>query len=176
MWRTLIRGGIVGGVIVFIWLTISWMILPFHNSTIQSFRDDGDVIEHISDEAPRDGVYMVPSAANKKAAQNKPQTFMLVTIKRGPHITNMTGPIICSLITQIVGAMLISYLLLQTKMLRYWHRVSFVTIAGLTAGLLGYLPDWTWFGFTGGYVFAQILDFVIGWFLAGLAIGKLVRR
>lgn len=176
MWKTLIRGGIIGGVIVFIWLTISWMVLPLHNSVMQSFRDEGDVIEAVSEEAPRDGVYMLPSAANKKAAQSKPQTFMFVSIKRGPNISNMTGSIICSLITQIIGAMLISHLLLQTKMLRYWQRVSFVTIVGLTVGVLGVLPGWTWFGFSGGYVIVEILDYVIGWFLGGLAIAKVVRR
>lgn len=174
MWKGLIKGGIIGGAIVFIWLAISWMILPLHDKVLLSLKDEGDVINCVLDEAPRDGVYLVPRTT--ESAQKHPNIALFITVRRAVQLDNMINSIICSLLTQIVGAFLISYLLFQTKVLNYWHRVRFVTITGLTVGILGVIPGWTWFGFSGSYVFIEILDYIIGWFLAGLAMSKLVKR
>ena len=35
---TSIKAGILGGIIVFMWGMVSWMVLPWHTSTIVSFR------------------------------------------------------------------------------------------------------------------------------------------
>ena len=88
----------------------------------------------------------------------------------------MTRPIVIGVITQIIGAFLITYLLLQAKAMKFWYRVRFVTVAGIAVAILGSMPMYNWWHFPGCWVFLEMLDYTIGWFLGGLVIAKLVKK
>jgi hypothetical protein len=47
-----------------------------------------------------------------------------------------------------------------------------LSLFGLTAGVVCFLPYWNWFDFSTAYTAASIVDLAIGWFLAGLVIAK----
>ena len=61
MWKSLLRCGIVGGVIVFLWMMVSWMVLPMHKATMNKFVDESEVLSTITRYAPKDGIYVIPS-------------------------------------------------------------------------------------------------------------------
>jgi hypothetical protein len=73
---------------------------------------------------------------------------------------------------EILGALLLTWLLLQTTGLSYWRRVAFVTTAALAVAVLAALPDWNWLGFSARYTAIVTTDMVLGWFLAGLVIAR----
>jgi hypothetical protein len=86
------------------------------------------------------------------------------------------GPFIFSLIIQIIGAFIVSWMLLQTKGLNGKQQVGFVTLFGLGVGILGQFPDWNWWGFSGCYVVSNLIDLIIGWTLAGIGIVKVIKK
>ena len=176
MWKPLIRCSIVGGVIVFLWFMISWMVLPMHKGQMNHFSDGSEVVSTILDAAPKDGIYVVPDWDTVAGSEDKVGPSIFVNVKRGVEFGNMATPMVIGLITQIIGAGLITYLLLKTKAMKYRERVKFVTIAGIAVGLLGSVPAWNWWHFPGTWVLFEFFDIAIAWFLGGLVIGKLVKN
>jgi len=179
-----IFGGIIGGVIAFVWSFVSWMVLPWHDSAIQEFRNQEFVSWVLKENTKKDGVYVAPhmksqdefafkEMAQTQAGENQP--FVYVQIKRrGIDFTSAKHYIIAFL-TQFIGATLISALLLQAKELRYGGRLLFVTLIGLLIGILSQVPNWNWMG--GGTVFSLVMiaDYVVTWFLAGLLLAAVIK-
>lgn len=175
MWKPLIRCSVVGGVVVFLWMMVSWTVLPLHKAAMHKFVDQQEVAQTVMRYAPKDGIYVIPSwEEDKPPVQGVP--FIFVNIQRGVDFTNMSKNIVVGIITQIIGAALITYLLLRAKAMKYWRRVWFVTIAGITVAILGTLPAWNWWHFPGCWVLLDMIDVVLGWFLGGLVIAKLVKN
>ena len=85
-------------------------------------------------------------------------------------------PFIVSFLLQFVGAWLAIWMLMQTKGLSYKKKVGFFTVFGLSIALLGEVPAWNWMGFPCGYVLVNMSDLVISWFLAGLAMAKMLKK
>lgn len=195
MWKPLLKSAIFGGIVVFVWCMISWMILPWHDMTTNSFTNQNELAKAILQNAPVNGVYVMPSmkpplenpvkssdqSQDNTAGQsdgstgwNGPFVFANV-VREGMAPNKMLRPMILALVTQFIGAFIIAWLLLQAKAMRYWHRVRFVTLTGFLVGFLSFMPLWTWWGFTGGYVIVGILDMIIAWFLAGLVIARVSK-
>jgi len=177
MWKPMVRCSIVGGIIVFLWVMISWMILPMHKNSLHKFTDESEVTSCLTRYAPSDGVYVIPSWDQiEKNGSPKDSPFILVNMRRGVDYTNMTRNIIWGVITQIVAAAFITYLLLRAKAMKYWKRVWFVTVVGIIVAILGVVPSWNWWFFPTGWSILEIFDLIIGWFLGGLVIAKLVKN
>lgn len=181
MGRTLIKGSLLGGIILFIWMMISWMVLPWHCAVMQTFNNEESVAQAILDNTERDGIYVLPNLCDKKiggemrAQAMKKGPVMFASVQRYGFDIDSIAPYVSALIIQVIGAFLVTFLLLQTGGLGYLRRVLFVTMIGLTIGVLAELPNWNWWGYSMGYVGVEILDYLIGWFLAGLVISIFVR-
>jgi hypothetical protein len=184
--KKLIRGAVIGGVIVFLWCLVSWMVLPWHSAVFNSFTDEQSVANAISSNAPVSGVYILPNtfqyndstpaAEMQKGMQlmkNGPTMFASVQIQGMGQKT--VRPFIVSLIIQIIGAGIVTWMVLQTRALSYKNRVWLVTLYGIAIGLLGIFPAWNWWGLSFAYIFSIFFDLVVSWFLAGLAIAKICK-
>lgn len=162
-----IKAGVLGGIILFIWGAISWMVLPWHQPTIHQFKNEKAVSEVIQANASRSGVYLFPSMFNKQeTAQNGPMIFASVNLKGS---MSMVIPLLLSLLIQIIAACLVAWMVFQTTF-GYLCRVWFVVVFGIAAGMISQLPNWNWFGFEINFVGVMLADLIIGWFLAGLVI------
>ncbi len=188
MSKNQLKCALIGGLIVFIWGLFSWMVFPWHQKCLKKFTNESDVADVIRDNAPVEGVYVLPNTfayrdgntsqgeISRGMEMLEKGPFMFASIKPN-GIGKMTmGPFIISLIIQIIGAFIATWLLMQTKNLSFRNRVGFVTLFGLGVAILGRLPDWNWWGFSFGYVLINIVDLVIGWFLAGLGIAKVLKK
>ncbi len=188
--KKILKCAIVGGLVVFIWGLISWMVLPWHSNTFKQFQNENEVYEAIRDNASESGVYILPNMYVYKDGMSQSDVKRQMSdqhhmMSKGPvmfasiSVEGMKGvslkPFVTSLIIQIVGAGIITWMLLQSKFSAYRKQVIFVTIVGFLVGLLGLLPAWNWWGFSGAYTFTCFADLLIGWFLAGLAIGKVIK-
>src|SRR6185437_13504219 len=58
----------------------------------------------------------------------------------------------------------------------YWKRVFAVTLAGLFAVVFLGLEYWNWYNFPTNYTCAYILNGVLDWFFAGLAMAAIVKQ
>lgn len=169
MWKPLIRSAIAGSIIVYIWMTISWVLLPFHRNELHHFENENAVYSEITSQAYDEGVYVLP----RERGVQEHSPYIFVNIKRHVDFDNMIRPMLVGYLIQLLGAFLVTGLLLQTRSLVYWHRVWFVTFVAITVGVLGTLPGWNWWNFSGSWAALEFADHVIAWFLAGLAIARL---
>jgi len=181
MGKSLIKGTILGAIIVFVWMMISWMVLPWHCTVMNKFSDESKVSSAILESTEKDGIYVLPfmcDAVNMDdhAQAMKKGPVIFASIQRHGFDVSSAAPYILAFIIQLIGAFLVTYLLLLTKAPGYWRGVWFILIFGLTVGVIGSLPNWNWWGYSLGYVGLEILDFIISWFLAGLVISAVAKR
>ena len=182
MLKRLLLGTVLGGLVVYLWGSISWMVLPWHRGTFQVFTNEEVVSTVLQLAAPASGVYLLP----KMGASAREQQHAHELMKQGPvmlaavrtHGADPADPMfyVKGLGLELFGALLMTWLLLGLPGLSYGARVRTVTVAALIAGVLTRLQDWHWWGFSMSYTVVAILDLVIGWFLAGLVIAKVARR
>lgn len=185
MKKRFIFASLLGGFIAFVWSFVSWMVIPWHMNNLHRFENPVQVSEAIKQNAPTDGVYVLhpmetcpqDSMGQMNEAMCDPQApFVFACVKRVPLFTGQMSHLIYALIIEFIAGFFICWLLVNSKSHRgYWDRVTFVTIIALVAGILVYLPGWNWWGFPVSYTAIGMLDLVIAWFLAGLAISKLIR-
>lgn len=177
----MIKGGILGAIILYIWMMISWMVLPWHCSAMNKFTNEDAVSSAIMANADHDGVYTLPNFCHKEAQQEqqadkmKKGPVIFTTVKREGFNFTSPRPYIISFIIQLIGAFFVTYLLLQTRPSTYWNKVWFVTAFGIAGGILSAFPNWNWWGYSFQFVLIQFFDFVIGWFLAGLALAAVKK-
>lgn len=189
MQSSLFKGAIVGAIIAFIWSAISWMAIPWHKATVNRFHNEQAIVDTMMTAAPKDGIYIFPYGfeCNSKGAcssEGGQKQMGASTVKQPMIFASVShremkmcaGSFIMSFIIYFISAVLIAWLLLQTKSTIFWHKTLFVTIVGLTAGIMTYLPLLSWWSYPAGYVWVHIADLTITWFLAGLAMAKLVRK
>ncbi len=187
--KMIVKCGVIGGVIIFLWGMLAWIVFPWQSQVLKKFNNEQMVYDVIKENMTESGVYVLPNMytyasgmdqqqLNKEAVdQNKmmlagPVMFAAVT-QEGVSDKMTIGSFIVYLIIQIVGVTAAVWLLSKTMIRGFKHQVLFFTCFGALIGLLGILPLWTWWGFSIAYVFTCWIQLVIGWCLAGLAIAKL---
>jgi len=176
MAKKLVLGTVLGGLVLFVWSAISWMVLPWHNATIHPLTDGDAVAKVVAANAPESGVYGYPVQTDPDAeAKMQAGPFLFIAYKTG-GMSSMATPLLEHFLTLLVVAFLATWLVGKAAGLTYWGRVKFITIMGFTAGVFCILPNWTWMGFDCSYVMAEMADTTIGAFLSALAIAKVAPR
>lgn len=186
MYKKLIKSALIGGVTVFIWSMLSWMVFPWHAQTYFKFTDEAEVAKVLKENALESGMYILPNTSHysnntptkeiRKAEEIlKTGPFVFASIKLGGMQKMGITILMISLCSYILAAAMISWMLLQTQGLRFLEKALFVTMIGLLAAVLGILPDWNWWHFSTAYTLITCLDLVIGWALAGLLMAKTLK-
>lgn len=172
-----IKTGIVGGIILFIWSAISWMVLPWHMTTLNAFTNENAVVQAVKANASQSGIYVLPfkqmDAKQDQSTQKIPQVFASVNFNGMD--SSMAKPMFIGLIGLVITAILAAWLLSKTGGLNYFGRIGFVLVFALAGSLMTNIPYWNWFAFDTNYTLVIIADTLIGWFLAGLVMAKMVK-
>src|SRR5579863_3690632 len=135
MTKSLILGTILGGLAAFVWSSISWELIGWHEKTMVGFQNEAEVSAIISSHATQDGTYLLPSMPltvgmtpeQKKAAldalMQKMQTgpIMVAAVRRGGFGSYGRG-LLVQLLSLMAAAFLLTWLLLQTSGLTYARR------------------------------------------------------
>jgi hypothetical protein len=188
MMKSLLLGAILGGIAAFIWSTISWTVLRWHEKPMLHFQNEDEITEAISSHAPQSGIYILPAgpsqegmtAEQKKAAQ----AAVMEKMQKGPMMFAAVRPggfgsyahgLIIQFLSLMAAAFLLTWLLLQTSGLSYPRRVLFLAVAGLAASVIVDIPNWNWWGFSGVYTAVNLADFTLTWLFAGLVIAKVAN-
>ncbi len=188
MLKSLVLGTILGGLVAFVWSSISWEVLSWHEKPIHSFQSDEEVSAVIRTHTVKSGVYLLPggpsmdgmSSEQKKAAQ----ATLMEKMQKGPVMFaavrregfgSYTKGLVIQLLSLMAAAFLLTWLALQTSGLSYAKRVLFLGIVGLGAGVITELPNWNWWGFSGSYTLVMIADATLTWLFAGLVIAKVAK-
>jgi len=182
MMQKIMKCGLFGGLILFIWSAAAWTVLPWQKSQMKTFTNEKSVRFAIKDYAPVSGLYCLPNlntndpdqlAAAQDQMREGPYMFAAVMVNgKSPE---MLGSVIQSLIVKIILASLVAWLLMATK-LDYNKTVAFVTVLGFVTALAATLPYAIWFGFPGTFVISSIIEITFGWFFAGLAMARFTSK
>jgi hypothetical protein len=187
MTKSLLLGAILGGLTAFIWSSISWEVLGWHEKPMLAFQNEDEVAAVIASHAPQSGIYLLPGApaAGLTAEQKKAaQATQIAKMLKGPIVfaavrTGGFGSYARGLIIQILSlmaaALLLTWLLLQTSGLSYARRVIFLAVVGLASSVIVDLPNWNWWGFSGIYTLVNLADFTLMWLFAGFVIAKVAK-
>jgi len=182
--KKLILGALLGGIVLFAWGTISWMLIPWHEPYLQAFKDEAAVAEVLKTNAPNAGLYMMPgdhdAATTDKnweegARRMADGPFVFGVVRTTRQEWNLGRLLLGSFLIQTIGAFIITALLLTTRIPRYFGRVLFVATLGGLIGVLGHLPAYNWWEFPAGWTLINIMDLAIGWTLGGLVLAAITK-
>jgi hypothetical protein len=187
MLRSLVLGTILGGLVAFLWSSLSWEVIGWHEKTMSGFQNEDEVSAVIASHAPRDGTYLLPAgpvtegmtADQKKAIE----AAVMGKMQKGPimvaAVRHNFGSFGRAMAIQVLGLMaaafLLTWMLLQTRGLGYASRVMFLAVAGLAASVIVDIPNWNWWGFSGSYTVVNLIDSTLTWLIAGLVIAKVAQ-
>jgi hypothetical protein len=188
MMKSLLLGTILGGFAAFLWSTVSWELLGWHEKGVHSFQNEDEVSAVISSHAIHSGVYLLPHGPSQKgmtAEQTKAaQAALLGKMQKGPIMFaavrsggfgSFTQVMFVQLLSLMAAAFLLTWLLMQTADLNYGRRVLFLAVAGLSASVIVDLPNWNWWGFSASCTAVNLVDFTLTWLFAGLVIAKVAK-
>ena len=182
MMSRVIIGGIVGAIVLFIWMMVSWMVLPWHGNTIEKFTHPQAVARVIDQNTPKDGVYMFPCEDCHDGSPEQMREVMMkgpfiyAQVRKGGMDPFSPGLYIVSFLEGLVGALFVCYLFRVIERNKcYIKRVVFAAVFGLVVGILGTVPSWNWMGGNGCYTIVLIADFVIAYLLLGIVVAGFVK-
>ena len=185
MKKTLL-GGIAGGIILFVWSFLAWIVLPLHTPTMHEIPNGDAVISTLKPLLPMKGLYLLrhnPGMSADRAAQDA----WTEKVKQGPNglilydpagtDPMMTSQMVVGLILDILSALVVAWLLTRSTALSasYLSRVMFCGMFAIFATLFDYLSMWNWMGYPADFTTGLIVDSLIAWLLAGLAIAAIVK-
>jgi len=188
MKKALILGTLLGGLAAFVWSSISWEVVDWHEKTMVSFQNEDEVSAVIASHAATDGIYLLPYGPSTEGMtpeqKKKVQAALMQKMQKGPIMMaavrrggfgSYGRVIVIQLLSLMAAAFLLTWLLLQTRGLSYARRVAFLAVIGLAASVIVDLPNWNWWGFSGAYTVVNLADSLLTWLLAGLVIAKVAR-
>ena len=173
--------GVLAAAAMFAWGAISHMFLPWHEATMQTFRDEDLVAEVLMKEAPVSGIYIAPMAGMLEkglTSEQKDQRMEEAWAKgaKGPNVflsfhregkTGMATPMILDFLTLVLLSFVMLWLLQTVPGLTFGGKVLFVTIVGTLGMALVQLEQWIWWSFSTSYALVNIVDGAIRWAAGG---------
>ena len=183
--------GILGGIVMFIWTSVAHMALPLGEAGIREIPNESAVLSAMqSNIGDQTGLYIFPGRGAEKNAtrQEKNEAMKHMAEKMA---TNPSGILMyhapgrrftigkwlgIEFGTELLEAILVVFLLVQTRIVSFSGRVGFVLVAGILAAITTNVSYWNWCGFpcvyTASYMFIQIVGFLLVGVVAALVLPK----
>ena len=185
----LIFGALLSAVVLFAWGFVFWAVSGIMYQFIHRLPNEDEVSQALQKTDPDSGTYRIPfpdpaamsgSDKDKEAAlktQNlKGPLIEIIYRKEGLDPTRPQEYAVgfCHfLAASLLAGMLL--ILSQPGLPRYWMRVAFVTLAGVFATVAVSFAGPIWFHHPWAAVLYTSAYQVIGWLLAGLVLGWVLR-
>lgn len=179
-------GGIVGGIILFVWSFLAWVLLPLHEPALHQITNEDAAILALQPLLNEKAVYIFPKnpgTSSDKAAMDAWEA----KLKRGPSglivydpsgsDPMMPGQMIIGLVLDILSAWLVCWFLIRSTAFNasFVSRVAYCGMFGLFVSLFSHLMNWNWMGFPVDFTSRLIIDSLLGWIIAGLGISAVVK-
>jgi len=78
--------------------------------------------------------------------------------------------------TEVLQAILVIWLLVQTRIGSFAGRVGFVLVAGILASITTNVSYWNWYGFPGVYTASYMLIEIVGFLFVGVIAALVLRK
>jgi len=181
---------ILGGIAMFIWSFIAHDLLPLGEMGMREFKDEAAVLDALKTNlGDARGLYHFPghragpnatrqekSDAMKRAmekAASGPSGLLIYHPSREFTFGKLLG---IEFATELLEAILVVFLLTQTRIESFAGRVGFVFLAGILAAIATNIPYWNWYGFPSRYTAAYMSIEIIGFLCVGLIAALVLRN
>ena len=173
---------ILGGIAMFIWSFIAHDLLPLGETGIRELKNEAATLDALKTNlGDAGGLYHFPGhRAGPKATRQEKSDAMKRAMEKaasGPSGVLLYHPtrefsfgklLGIEFATELLEAILIVFLLTQTRIESYGGRVGFVIFAGTLAAITTNIPYWNWYGFPSNYTAAYMLIEIVGFFCTGV--------
>ena len=176
--------GIGGGIVLFIWGAVSHMALGVGESAFKPLPNEMAVVSNLKANISEPGMYILPGMDMTHPQTSEEQAAWTAKYKEGPNaliIYNPTGVTPFSpgqlgieLISDILAALIVA-LMFTWLVPSFSKRVVFAALFGLAAWLSIVVSYWDWYRFPTEFITGELIEQVVGWFIAGLVMAFIVR-
>jgi hypothetical protein len=180
---------ILGGIAMFIWSFIAHDLLPLGEIGMREFHDETAMLDALKTNlGDARGLYHFPGhKAGPNATRQEKNDAMKRAIEKaasGPsgmllyHPTRefSFGKLLgIEFATELLEAILVVFLLTQTRIESFGGRVGFVFVAGILAAITTNIPYWNWYGFPSDYTAAYMSIEIIGFVCVGVVAALLLK-
>ena len=184
MMKKILIGGIVGGIVIFVWGAVSHMVLPLGETGIKQIPNEDAVIAAMRQSIPEPGLYFFPGMDMSHKPSDEEQKAWTAKYTAGPTGILVYHPqgeapvsprqLLTELASNVLMALLAAFLLSMASG-SFGRRVLFVALLGLFSWLSISVSYWNWYGFPTDFSLAEAVDQVVGCFLAGLVLAAIVK-
>lgn len=181
-----IVGGLVGGIILFLWGMLAWTVLPLHEPSIREIPNEDVMLGMFKENLSAPGVYLFPATpkqdqqAEMELWSQKYQAGPIGMIVYDPRGGNpiMSGQMAVGLLLNFIAAFLASWFLVRSTAMTstFVARVSFYGMIGVLISFASHLQGWNWMSYPMDYTTAMVADTIIGWLLAGMGTAAVFRK
>jgi hypothetical protein len=187
----ILLAGILGGMAMFLWISIAHMALPLGEAGIGEIPNESGVLSTMqSSIGEQTGLYVFPGLGVGKSAsrqeKNEAMKHMNEKIAANPSgILMYHAPgrpfafgkaLGIEFATELLEAILVVFLLAQTRIASFAGRVGFVLVAGILAAIATNISYWNWYGFPSVYVGSYMLIQIVGFFVVGIVAALVLRK
>jgi hypothetical protein len=186
----LLLAALLGALAMFAWEFVAHMFTPLGEAGIRYMPKteavSSSLTSAIGDKA---GMFMFPTGGvtdeSSKEEKTKAMEKMMEEMKTNPSGLLIYKPagtefnfgkcLAVQFGTDFLKALLAAWLLTQTGLVTFGSRVGFVVVAGIIGAITTTIPHWNWYGFDSTFTMANVIMDVVGFLVAGLAIGWVLK-
>jgi len=187
----ILLAGVLGGIVMFIWTSIAHMALPLGEAGLGEIPNESTVLGVMqSNIGEQTGLYIFPGpGVSKNATRNEKDEAMKhmgekmaanpsgILMYHAPGRPLELGKLLgVEFGTELLEAILVVFLLAQTRIASFAGRVGFVFVAGILAAIATNVSYWNWYGFPGAYTASYILTQIVGFLCVGIVAALVLRK
>jgi hypothetical protein len=191
MTKRIVLAGLLGGVAMFIWMSLAHVVLPLGETGVQEIQNEPAVLSALHAAlGEKSGLYAFPATGAGPNASNQEKNAAMqrydeklaanpsgLLVYHPPGETGMTARrLVTEFLTELLEAFLVVFLLAQTRIESFAGRLAFVTVAGIMASLGTNVSYWNWYGFPTNYTSVYILTQIVGFVCVGAVAGAVMRK
>jgi hypothetical protein len=177
---------LLGGIALFIWGAVSHMVFGLGESNFKGIPNEEAVLSTMKTNLTEPGLYFFPwmdmKNTSPEAMKAWEEKFMagpagLLVYSPTPEKPMSPKQLIIQLVTDFLAVLFATFLLAKaaSNIRGYFGRVIFVASFGLISTLALSFPYWNWYGFPFGHTLAELIEQVVGFFIAGLVLAAFVK-
>jgi hypothetical protein len=187
----ILLAGILGGIVMFIWTSIAHMVLPLGEAGLGEIPNETAVLSVMqSNIGDQTGLYIFPGTGlgkdatrqqkgeamkhmSEKIAANPSGILMYHAPGRPLALGKLLG---VEFATELLEALLVVFLLAQTRIASFAGKVGFVVVAGILAAIATNVSYWNWYGFPCAYTLSYMFIQIVGFLCIGIVAALMLRK
>jgi len=191
MTKRILLAGILGGIAMFLWSSVAHVILPLGHAGIKEIPNEASVLSAMyASLGEKSGMYLFPGmelgahptreqdqAAMQHYGEKLAGNPSGLLIYHPPGAKALTpGQLATEFLTELAEALIVVFLLAQTRLTSFGSRVGFVTLMGVLAAITTNISYWNWYGFPASYTAAYMTIEIVGYLVIGIVAALVMRN